>query len=79
MDHIIGLKSLFIILLRPGEWAGDVGGFGEEDVMPCGHILWLRRASISDMEAGAKFRVTRVLRRVLELAPECCPVSQVRF
>ena len=47
--------------------------------MPCGHILRLRRASVSVLKAGAKFHVTRVLRRMLELVPECCPVSQVRF
>jgi hypothetical protein len=47
--------------------------------MPCGHILRLRRASVSVLKAGAKFHIARVLSRMLELAPEGGPVSQVRF
>ena len=47
--------------------------------MPCGHILRLRRASVSVLKAGAKFRIARVLSRMLELAPESGPVPQVRF
>ena len=47
--------------------------------MLCEHILWLRRASVSVLKAGAKFHIARVLSRMLELAPEGGPVSQVRF
>jgi hypothetical protein len=47
--------------------------------MPCGHILFLRQASVGGLKAGSKFRVTRVLLRMLELVPECCPVSKMRF
>ena len=76
MQHVAMSRSL---VFWPGEWPGDVDGFGEEDVMPCGHILWLRRASVSVLEVGAKLHVARVLGRVLELAPESGPVPQVRF
>jgi hypothetical protein len=47
--------------------------------MPCGHILQLRRSSVSVPKAGAKFHIARVLSRMLELAPEGGSVSQVRL
>jgi hypothetical protein len=76
MQHVATGRCL---VFWPGEWAGDVDVLGKEDVVPCGHILLSRQASVGGLKAGAKFRVTQVQLRMLELAPECCPVSQVRF